>query len=65
VSVSKPHPAYRLCMSSRRPPLDPEAFRRLPESIDVDDTVVSVDADPVPVEPDDGIDAWLLKKTAG
>jgi hypothetical protein len=52
-------------MSSRRPPLDPEAFRRLPESIDLDDTVVSVDADPVPVEPDDGIDAWLLKNAAG
>ena len=48
-----------------RPPLDPNRFRELPPPVDLDDTVVSVDAEPVPLEPDDGIDAWLLKNAAG
>jgi hypothetical protein len=53
-------------MSSRPPqPLDPESFRRLPSPVDLDATITSADADPVPIEPDDGIDSWLLKNAAG
>jgi hypothetical protein len=54
-------------MTSRppRPPLDPDAYRRLPEPVDLDETITSADADPPPNDPDDGIDGWLLKNAAG
>jgi hypothetical protein len=51
---------------TRRPPqpLDPEAYRRLPEPVDLEETITSVDVEPVPLE-EDGIDTWLLKNAAG
>lgn len=48
-------------------PLDPSDFRRLPEPVDLDATVTSVDVTDVVPEPEDGQreNAWLLRNAAG